>query len=187
MTWIGKILKLLFTVVLIITLQIFVVNFLPYPFNYINIIFLSMLWLVIIASDTRVFWLGLLILYICDLFTSSPFGINSSAMLISLVIAGWFLLNIFTNRSLYMVFLSSATGLILYRILFFGFMGIYNFLTHQPLFPGAEILSDVMWEVLLSSSVLLVFYFVSSKFIKKLDPNYISMTKEAVINRGFKF
>lgn len=186
MNWIGKFLKLILAITFILILQIFVVNFLPYPFNHINIIFLSMLWLIILASDTGVLWFGIFILYISDLFTSLPFGINSSSMLISLVLIGWFLLNIFTNRSLYMVFLSSIIGLTFYRILFFIFLGIYNLITHDSVLPAKEVLMDVAWEIILSSIALLVFYFISSKFIRKLNPNYIS-TKEVTIQRGFKF
>lgn len=159
----------------ILVLHFLIINFLPYPINHINIIFLSLLWLIILYPKQNILWIALAVLYISELFTSMAFGISSIAMLISLSAVSWFLFNIFTDRSFPVIILSSVIGLILYRFLFFLFLIFYNLYAHQNLLPGKEILADVLWEIFLSSLILSVIYLISYRFSRRLNPKYIDI------------
>ncbi len=161
-----KAIKLIFYIVLILSAHIFIVNFLPFPFNQINIIFSSLLLFLTISPGKNSMWLALIISYFSELFSSIPFGIATAALLISLLIINWFQLNILTNRSLYMVFLSAILGIILYRILFICLLTINNYFHNLPVLPYSEIVIDAGWEVLLSSLMVFALYFLNYVWLK---------------------
>lgn len=169
---------LLLTILLIIVANIFVVNFLPFPFNYINITFSLLLLFLTVGTDKKIIWLGLIVSYFSELFSGSPFGIGMAATIISLLIINWFQLNILTNKSGYMVFLSLLLGLALYRTLFVLFLTINNYFFNQKPLSYKEILADAGWEIFLSSVVLFLLYFIGSKFLKRLNS---ARTKSGVL------
>ncbi len=165
---VWKAIMLCIYVTLILTTHIFIVNFLPYPFNHTNIIFVVLLLLLIVAPSKKIFWLGLVISYFSELLSSIPFGIGTSALLASLLTINWFQLHILTNRSVYMILLSAILGITLYRILFVLLLTIYNYFYNLPGLPYKEILADTGWEVLLSSILLFLMYLFDLKFLKYL-------------------
>lgn len=168
-----KTLKLLLIVFSILSAHIFVVNFLPFPFNKINLIISVLVFSMTINQDKNIIWLGLIISYIAGLFSSAPFGISIIATVAALLAVNWFQLNILTNRSGYMVFLSLLLGVALYRGLFLVFLTVNNYFTHKPALLFREIITNAGWETLLSALVLFVFYSITVKLIKKLNPAYI--------------
>lgn len=115
----------------------------------------------------------MIISYFSGLLSSMPYGIGMAAMVISLLAINWFQLNILTNRSGYMVFLSLLLGVALYRALFVVFLAINNYFSHQPTLPYLEIMANAVWEIWLSAIILFLSYLFSSKFLKKFNPVYI--------------
>lgn len=170
MRLLWRTLLLLLAILLILITNIFVVNFLPFPFNHINITFSLLLLFLTVGSDKKIIWLGLIVSYFSELFSGSPFGIGMAATIISLLVINWFQLNILTNRSGYMIFLSLLLGLALYRTLFVMFLTANNYFSHQQTLFYKEIITDAGWEVLLSSVVLFLLYIMGSKFLKHLNP-----------------
>lgn len=166
-----KTLRLLFIIFLIVAAQIFVINFLPFPFNHINIAFSLLVLFLTAGSDKKIVWLGLVVAYFSELFSGSPFGIGIAATIISLWIIGWFKLNILTNRSGYMVFLSLLLGVTLYRVLFIFFLSVNNYFSQQGALPYKQIIADTGWEILLSPIILFLLYFMVSKLLKRLNPS----------------
>lgn len=169
MRFLWRILLLFLTIFSILIAHIFVVNFLPFPFSSINITFSLLLLFLTFRSDKKVIWLGLIVSYFSELFSGSPFGIGIAATIISLLAINWFQLNILTNRSGYMVFLSLLLGITLYRILFVVFLAISRYFLHQETLSYKEIIVDAGWEILLSSVVLFLLQLIGSKFIKRLN------------------
>jgi hypothetical protein len=158
-------------IVFILVAHIFIINFLPYPFNHINFIFTISLLLITVSSDTKMLWLILIVSYCSELFSSMPFGVSTASLLISLLIINWFQLNILTNRSVYMIFLSAILGITLYRIVFIVLLTTHNYFLNLGALPYAEIIVETGWEILLSSLVLFILYAVNAKFIKFLRPS----------------
>ena len=167
-------LLLFLTILLILVAHIFVVNFLPFPFDHINIIFSSLLLMLTVTSDKKVIWLALVISYFSELFSSIPFGVGTAALIASLLIINWFQLNILTNRSVYMVFLSALLGLSAYRFLFVLFLTANNYFFNQGALPYKEIAANAGWEILLSSLAVFLFYIVGSQFLSKRKFNLSS-------------
>ena len=181
MRLLWRILLLFLTIFSILIAHIFVVNFLPFPFSSINITFSLLLLFLTARSDKKVIWLGLIVSYFSELFSGSPFGIGIAATIISLLAINWFQLNILTNRSGYMVFLSLLLGITIYRILFVVFLAISRYFLHQETLSYKEIIVDASWEILLSSVVLFLLQLIGSKFIKRLN---LTPVKSGVIYRG---
>ncbi len=173
MSVIWRTLSFIFTALLILTAHIFVINFFPFPFNQINIIIASLIFLSTINQSKKIIWLGLVVSYLSGLLSSTPFGIGMVATLISILAINWFQLNILTNRSGYMVFLSLLLGVAIYRILFVFFLAVNNYFSHNPALLYGEIIINAGWEILLSSVFVFLFYLLSSRFLKKPSPVYI--------------
>lgn len=161
-----KIIAFFFYIFLILVAHIFVVNFLPYPFNHINIIFSFPLLLLIISPSKKVLWIALIISYISELLSSIPFGVGTASLFISLLIINWFQLNILTNKSIYMIFLSAVLGIALYRVLFVFLLTMNNYFYNLNPLPYKEIILDARWEILLSSLLLFFLYILDAKFIR---------------------
>ena len=157
-----KILSVFLTIFLILTAHIFVVNFLPFPFNQINITFSLLLLLLTTGSNKKIIWLGLIVSYFSELLNGAPFGVGMAATIVSLLAINWFQLNILTNRSGYMVFLSLLLGVALYRILFVVFLMISRYFLHQESLSYKEITINAGWEVFLSAAGLFLLYFRGS-------------------------
>ncbi|HSR88972.1 MAG TPA: hypothetical protein VLK22_01040 [Candidatus Udaeobacter sp.] len=156
------------SVLSILVIHIFVINFLPFPFNHLNIAFSSLLLFFTINQTQKIIWLSLAVSYFSELFNAIPFGINIAATIGALLIISWFQVNIITNRSEYMVFLSLALGTALYRFLFVIFLTVSNYFLHHESLSYQEIAKDLAWEVLLSSLVLFLFYFIITKLFRSL-------------------
>jgi hypothetical protein len=170
MRQLWRTLRFFITISLIVIAHIFVINFLPFPFNHINITFSLLLLLLTLNSNKKIIWLGLVVSYFLELFSGAPFGIGMAATIISLLIINWFQLNILTNRSGYMVFLSLLLGITLYRILFVMFLAVNKYFFHQKALAYKEIIVDAGWEIFLSSVILFLLYLIGSKFLKRFNP-----------------
>ena len=170
MRLLWRTLRFFITIPLIVIAHIFVINFLPFPFNHINTALSLLLLFLTVSSDKKIIWLGLIVSYLLELFSGAPFGIGMAATIISLLAVNWFQLNILTNRSGYIVFLSILLGITLYRILFVIFLAIGDYFSHQKALPYKEIIADAGWEILLSSVVLFLLYIIGSKFLKRFNP-----------------
>ncbi len=168
MQTLWRIIIFFLSIFLILASHIFVVNFLPFPFNHINIIFSLSLLVLTISPSSKALWLALITSYISELFSSIPFGVGTSSLFISLLIINWFQINILTNRSVYMVFLSATLGIALYRALFVLLLTVNNYFYSLPPLPYKEIIADAGWEVLLSSLLLFVLYLLDTKFLRRL-------------------
>ncbi|TSC84834.1 MAG: hypothetical protein G01um101413_218 [Parcubacteria group bacterium Gr01-1014_13] len=178
MRLLWRALSLILTIWLILIAHIFVVNFLPFPFNSINITFSLLLLFLTVSQNKKIIWLGLITSYFLELFSGSPFGIGMAATIISLLVINWFQLNILTNRSGYIVLLSLLLGIALYRILFVAFLVVSRYFFHQESLSYKQVIVDAGWEVLLSSVLLFLLQLIGSKFIKRFNS---TRTKTGII------
>jgi len=145
-----------------------------YPWNLPNVIMIVFLWLIILNPREQYILIASYALLVTDLFYSSIFGIESFSQITALLLANWLLLNIFTNRSLTTVFLVGLLTMSMYKI-------IYIFLTFLNSSLGGQIKPDWIFlsknfvaESIVTAIVLSIFYLLSSIFIKRLRPEYIS-------------
>lgn len=172
MKFLQKILFLFLAVLLILIAHIFVINFLPYPFNHLNTVFGLLLFFLTIKPSRQIIWLAIILGYFLELLSGIPFGIGQASLIISLLIINWFQLNILTNRSAYIIFISAIIGMIFYRALFFTLLIIHNYFFNSSLLPGKEVFVDIAWEVLFSALEVFILYFVYSRLTKTSRKNF---------------
>ena len=168
-----KIFTSLFLIFGIVTVHIGIKQLAFFPFTYIHIVFISIAWLILYRSSPRTLWIALPATVILELFSATPFGVTSCALMITFALMTWLLFRVFTNHSLLMVGLTGLMGMLCYRILFSIFMVTVARST------GFEINSSLLVEWLLETSIttlgLVVLYGSTTRFIKRLKPQYIKV------------
>jgi len=155
--------------------HIAMVNFLPFPINRINLIYMALVWLVISKGTTSAIWLALVLSFLTEIFSSTPFGVNMAALILSLIFLDWFLLTIFTNHSWYMVFFSGLVGFISYRALGIIFLILAALMSHGAISLNYRLITDFLLEAALTSLALALTYLIASLFKNRFNPNYITL------------
>ncbi len=175
-----KIWKTLFAIAIsafIFFLQVLGKEFLPYPFNQINVIFAAMVWLLILTAKVETLWYGAPLALLIEVFGSSEFGLNSVLLLFTFILIFWLLTNFFTNRSFFIVLLLGVIGMTFYRTLFIVFNLVFTDTFNDVGWSGIEILTTYGLETAITAITLTLFYLLTSLFLRKLNPSYISISK----------
>lgn len=163
--------------------HVLILNILPFPFNHINIILILFLWFIIYNGHDRILWLVLPLAFLLELFVSFPFGLTSAALLLTLIMMHWLLVNFFTNRSLYIVFLAGFLGITIFRFSFIIFLLIVNLFNADFTISWPEILTNILYEITLTTGVFFLFYLLTRLFFKRLNPKYISRHHAYAVER----
>ncbi len=180
MKWFLNLLYTLLTIVGITLAQIIAREIFPYPLNQIGIIYGISAWLILLNGSNQPLWLALCAAIILDFFSSSPFGLNVFALLSSLALFNWLLGHIFTNRSSFIVAISSLISCSVYRIIWILLLTIVNF-TGNPALFSIDLFQKWLSEILLSTLLLLFLYLLSTRFIKRLKPHYIDIKRSSTV------
>jgi hypothetical protein len=148
------------------------------PLTYLHMVFIMVVWSIFYQASPRILWFALVPTLILELFSATPFGITSCALMITFALMVWLLSRVFPNRSILIVGLAGLVGMILYRFIFFILMELVARNT------GFELSGSLILEWLFESSItavgLTIVYGTTTRFIKSLKPQYI---RQAVINR----
>ena len=157
-----------------ITVHLSIINLFPYPFNYINILFVIMIWPLIFSEKKRLLTLAVPLTFFMELFSSAPFGINIVSIICSLIFVRWLLLNLFTNRSIYIVFLAGLFVTITYRLLFMLFLFGASLIQHHNNFSFSIFLFiNALWSSFLTAVLLVLAYTMMSIYRRRFNPGYI--------------
>ena len=149
---------------------------LPPPFNQINLLFLALLLYSLYRSEQVVLWAGVIVGFLSELFSSSPFGINSVSIVVSLTLLSWLLRNIFINHSWYVVLLSGFLYIVSYRLVYFFLIMVLGIFTGDRSISNNLSLWSTAEEAAINALVLTIIYFFISLVSKhKLSPKYISI------------
>ncbi len=167
MKLLWKMFSIFLTILLILIMHIFIINFLPFPFNRINVAFSLLLLLSIINPDKKIIWLGLIISYFLELFNGVPFGAGILATLTGLLATNYLRINALTGRSWRTMFSSLTFGIIIYRTSLILTLFINNYFFHHGLFPYKEMVMNAGWEILLSSAFIFLIYIITANFLNR--------------------
>ena len=162
--------------ILLVLTHTILVDLLPYPFNFLNITYIGLVWWLMYDSTHETRAAILTVAFLTELYASTPFGVVLFAFVASLLITDWMLRTILTNHSWYMVFLAGILSLSLYHALYIFILILLASFFHSGFAPNQKIIIVTMGEVLLSSLALMVLYFVSRLFTRKMNPRYISLS-----------
>lgn len=154
--------------------QICVANLFSPPWNRLNIIFISALWLLVMGPKRNFIWYIFFLSLVADLFHSSPFGINTAALVIALYCMDWLLTNILTNRFFIIIFLAGMLGIAIYKFAYLGLMSACHFVFNTSFVINGALFMDLLYEMLINSAFLTMAYLIPSLFFKRLNPKYLS-------------
>ncbi len=151
------------------------------PIRFFNILMAVFLWLIIYNPRKHYnIFLALYSFLICELFYNTPFGIESFSQIITLLFMNWVLLNVFTNRSTIIVFLTGIVAMIFYRLLFIVLLFLNSSFHNYNNFD-IFIYTKIFWnETIITTGVLTLFYLISSIFVKRLHPEYVINTTRLI-------
>lgn len=150
------------------------------PISLVNIVMIVFLWLIIFNPRQRHILIATYILLVCELFYTSPFGLESFAQISALLVANWLLLNIFTNRSLIIVFFTSLITMIVYRIFYIILLYFDFLIQNHPATFSSILIKTFLNEALITAGTLSLIYLISSIFVKRLRPEYILETTQTI-------
>ncbi len=146
------------------------------PVNFLNIIMTVFLWLIILNPRQKYILVATYTLLVCELFYTTPFGLESFSQIFALLIANWLLLNVFTNRSLIIVFFTGFVSMVIYRIIFIIFIYWNSLIQNYSNVFSTLLIKMFLSEALITAISLSVIYVATSIFVKRLRPEYILET-----------
>lgn len=173
-----KILIYLFYIIIwtaVFFLNWFFLDFAPHPWHHVSPAFTAMILYVIITPGRSHMWIVLLLIWLQELIAATPFGMNALALFIGLSALNWCLLTIFANRSLLILCLATFLTVAIYRVSFYFFLKTGVVLFNQTFnYSWVELGKDMLWEMLFTSTLVIVLYLLLSFFLKGLKPEYIT-------------
>jgi len=164
-----KLINVLLKILIIAVLHLAIINLLPYPLNHLNIIILTIIWVVLTAKQDHNIWVVVGLAFFAELFANSLFGANLISITLTLIVVYWILRNILTNRTVYIIALSTFLAIIIYRIFYIISLVIFSTITQTAITINKEIILDIGWELILTVIASIFYYFFTRKrmYIKK--------------------
>ncbi|EKD43927.1 MAG: hypothetical protein ACD_72C00069G0003 [uncultured bacterium] len=173
-----KILKRILFFVILNALVLMNINWHTFFSNYANLLNFPLLFFLTltIINPKQTHYFGAIYTFILsDLFFSAPFGLYSLSQILALLFINWLLLNVFTNRSLAIVFLNGFLVIMTCRLIYIFLLFLNSTIKNQPIFDWIFTIKIFLIEALVNAVALGVIYFVSLIFVKRLHPEYISI------------
>jgi hypothetical protein len=158
----------------IFILQIAAANLLPPPWNRLNLIFIAAMLIMIFNRQNQFVWYLFGLSLMSELFHSSPFGLNTAALCVSIAALDWLLINKLTNRFFPIVFIAGLIGVFTYRSAYLIMAAISHLIFGTAFALSAPLALDFLFEMLINAALLTVIYLIPALFIKKLNPRYLS-------------
>lgn len=146
--------------------------------NYLNVLNLILIIFIFLSclnpKEPLIRW-AIYSFFIIDLFNPTPFGQQSFSLFISLLTTNWLLLNVFTDRSFYMVLLSGFFATIIYR-LFYICLSYFSLVIHgvykQEVFFSVK---ELLINASVNTAALGIIYAISWLFLRRLHPQYVTV------------
>lgn len=158
----------------IFIVHIAIANILPPPWNKINLILLASIWLLIFRDNFNFIYYAFALSILSEFFHSTPFGLNTAALIITVIIFDWLLLNLLTNRFFLIVTVAGTLSVVVYRLITLILIYIWNIFSDGSVLLGESFYLDLLWESAVNGAVLTIAYLVPILFFKKLNPRYLT-------------
>ncbi len=147
---------------------------LPFSLFAPNWLLTILLFLLLAVRPAYVFWLALLGGFFLETFSLSPFGLFIASLLLGLAGVSVLFHYFFTKHSLPAIFVLGILGTLLFHFvfLFLSFLFVKDFAGRFfSAWPDYAI--AILWETGLNTSLLLLIYFVVSRFSQRLKTIFL--------------
>ncbi len=134
----------------------------PFPFNKVNIIFAALILYILLNKSGVVVWISFVLHYLVELYAVTPFGIVLFSGTLSILIVYWLSKEVFTNPRFIVAVGLSAIGLVVYRAVYVLCLLLHYIVSKGEYTSGlgAGALLLYTWELLLTTSLISIIYFV---------------------------
>lgn len=170
-----KIASNLIIILLLVVIQVGLVSALPGIYGDINILLLSLVFvLFLFGSEVAIGW-ALCLGVFRDSLSYLPFGIFIVSFILSYFLVNFLLNNLFTNRSLYSFLALSASAILCYKTILYLLSSIFIFfgLIDLDFVVGKSFLINESMSLLLNLFITAVIYFVINFLTKRLKPAFL--------------
>lgn len=151
-----------------------------HPISLLNIVMTVFLWLIIFNPRQQYIIVATYTLLVCELFYTSPFGLESFSQISALLLANWLLLHIFTNRSVVIIFFTALVTMVVYRTLFILLIYCNSIIQNHTATFSLVLIKTFLNEALITATTLSLIYLISSIFVKRLRSEYILETSRVI-------
>jgi rod shape-determining protein MreD len=165
--------KIIFQALLIIAAALFQFSFisgLPNPLNDFNLIIVVLIFILSLYGLKTALWWAAGVGFFLDIFSFSPFGVFLVCLILTVAAAYAFLINFFTNRSLYSFLALTALTTVFYALV----LKLSNFtgMLFGPLNPHLNfdkyflesLLKQIILNLLAALAVFYLINFLSNRF-----------------------
>lgn len=171
-------LKIFFNILLIIFLTILQFSFistLPGALKSINIILVTLLFILVLGELEIALWWAIGAGFLFDIFSFLPFGAYLFSFCLTIIITNFLLINFFTNRSLYSFFLLSIFQIFFYEL----FINSINYLStilgysNYFLIPNLLFWKEKLAELILNLALVLTLFYLVNFITNRLKPVFL--------------
>jgi hypothetical protein len=146
----------------------------PQPFRSMHVVLAALFGLCILFGSQKALWLSLAFGFCMELFSTAPFGLVLGALYSSVLVVSLLLTRVFTNRSLFIILICGFVGTLWYY--FFLTIGLLL----ESWFKATNFSLSLIFveragvSIGITSLLFVFFYVVSLRFIRRLNPQYVS-------------
>ncbi|MFA5124488.1 MAG: hypothetical protein WC473_01495 [Patescibacteria group bacterium] len=141
---------------------------------FINLIFATLVVLVNLRSISESLIFAAVSGIVLDVYSGLPFGLTAVSLVLSAAVMEILVANIFSNRSFYSLVGLGAIGLVIYRLIFALFAQSLFFFGLTDATVGWNFWLQTAQELILTSLLLAVVFFVIDRWSNSFRPNYLS-------------
>jgi len=162
-----RLLLSLFVIVFIISLQFATSQLLPFPLNKINVIFGSIVLMLLLTRNGVLVWMSFFLHYLVELYATIPFGVVLFSGTMTTLVLYWISREVFSSAKMIIVLGMGLVSIIIYRFFYTVTLVFANAITHNTA-PAlnVEILSLYGWEVLFTTGFIALLYLILPTRIK---------------------
>jgi len=185
-TFVRKIYWAIGLVILLILNQI-LANIIPLPWREANFVVLFFILTLAMSNDTKVILAAFLAGCLLDVFSHYPFGTNALALTLTVALVRWLWLSVLTDRSVQIVIINGAIGLAIYRLVIIFVIFVTAFLDSTNHGVRLGDWTRLLYEEILTVPLMVLVYFFLSRFVRKLNPKYVSLNNDLYYGRRKTF
>jgi hypothetical protein len=115
-----KIILLAIAIILLGAIQLSLIKALPYPANALNLVIISVVFILLLADWHSALWWSFGLGLMLDFYSFAPFGLNLLSLAGTLFVTNFLLTNFLTNRSLYSFVILNAVAYLVYEIIIYA-------------------------------------------------------------------
>ena len=108
-----------------------------------------------------------------DVYSSLPFGIYASTILLTFVILEILFVNFFTNHSLYSIVLLGIIATVAYNLVFLAINGLLYLINFSNYVAGWPYIMDSFLQIMDNAIILIICFYIINSISRRFKPIFI--------------